>query len=388
MRLRHPSGRVVHLSYGANIRPARDLPAVVEQLDTYASAIRAKLGVDTLGVSLWLPPSLAAALAVDARARTRLRAELDARGLEVVTLSGVPYAEGGGEASSDTSRYVPDWSDPARLEYTLDLARILVDLLPDDAVRGAVTTLGLGRRRGWDTGKERSSARLLGRLSGGLAEVAWQTGRAVRVGFQPEPGCVLDSVADTIAALQRVDKDRIGVCLDLANLACTWQEPAEALDQLTDAHISVIRVQVAAAIEVANPVAAAETLRGYVEPDHQHQVTNPSGAYLDDLSQALGDFPPGPWRVRYHVPLHTAPAPPLAATTDVWRAALRHLMGGAQPGTDYLDVETETWDVLPPGERPTGPAALADGIAAELAYTKGELADLGLSPPAEACATH
>jgi sugar phosphate isomerase/epimerase len=384
MRLRHHSGRVVHLSHGINVHPVRDLPTLVDQLDTYAAAIRARLGVDTLGVSLWLPPTLAAALAVDGRARTRLRAELDARGLEVVTLSGVPYAEGGGEASSDSNRYAPDWSSPARLEYTLDLARVLIDLLPEDAVRGAVTTLGLGRRAGWDTAKEKNSARILGRLSSGLADLAWQTGRAVRVGFQPEPGCVLDTTADTVAALARIDKERLGVCLDLANLACTWEHPADAIDTLTEAGLSVIRVQVAAAVEVANPAAAAEALRGYVEPDHQHQVTNPSGAYVDDLSQALCDFPPGPWRVRYHVPLHIAPAPPLAATTDVWRSALRHLMGGDLPGTEYLDVETEAWDVLPPDERPQGAAALADGIAAELAYTRRELASLGLSPPAEA----
>jgi sugar phosphate isomerase/epimerase len=375
MRLRHHSGRIVHLSHGTNVRPARNLPAVVEQLDTYASAIRARLGVDTLGVSLWLPPTLAAALAVDGRARTRLRAELDARGLEVVTLSGVPYAEGGGEESSDQNRYSPDWSDPARLEYTLDLARILVDLLPEDAVRGAVTTLGLGRRVGWDIAKEKSCARLMGRLSAGLAEIAWQTGRAIRVGLQPEPGYVLDDAASTLAAFTRVDKDRIGVCLDLANLACTWEEPAEVLEAYADAGISVIRVQVSAALEVARPVTAAEALRGYVEAGRQHQVTNPAGAYVDDLSGALDDFPPGPWRVRYHVPLHTAPAAPLAATTQVWRAALQHLIGEAVPGTEYLEVETE-W--------PAGAATTADAIAAELAYTKEELGSLGLLPPTEA----
>jgi hypothetical protein len=59
-------------------------------------------------------------------------------------------------------------------------------------------------------------------------------------------------------------------------------------------------------------------------------------------------------------------------------------MGGALPETEYLDVETETWDVLPPGERPAGPTALAEAIAAELAYTRNELEGLGLSPPAEA----
>jgi sugar phosphate isomerase/epimerase len=366
MRLRHHSGRVVHLSHGtANLGPARNLRAVIDLLDTYASAVRARLGVDTLGVSLWLPPSLAAALAVDGRARTRLRAELDARGLEVVTLSGVPYAEGGGEA--------PDWSTQERLEYTLDLARILVDLLPDDADRGAVSTIGFGPRAGWDAGKERNCARILGRLSSGLTEVAWQTGRAVRVGFQPEPGYVLDGSAATVAALAQIDKERLGVSLDLANLACTWEHPAEALDTLADAGLSIIRVQVAAAIEVGQPVAAAETLRGYVDADHPHQVTNQAGAYLEDLSQALGEFPPGPWRIRYPVPLRTAPEPPLAATTDVWRAALRHLLGGDRPGTDCLDVEARSGDST-------------DGIAAELAYTQNELASLGLSPPAEACA--
>jgi sugar phosphate isomerase/epimerase len=370
MRLHHRSGRTIHLSHGVDIRPACTLDTVVDQLDTYAS-VRARLEVDVLGLSLWLPPTLAAALAVDTRARTRLRAELVARGLEVVTLSGVPYAEGGDEGPG---RHLPDWSDPARLEYTLDLARVLVDLLPDDMVRGAVSTLGFGRRDGWDAGKDKACARILGRLAGGLAEVAWQTGRAVRVGFQPEPGCVLDSAESTAAALTRVDRDRIGVCLDLANLACTWQDPAAALATLARARVAVIRVQVAAALEAADPVAAAETLRGYVEVDRAHPVTTPAGGCCDDLSQALGEFPDGPWRVRCRVPLHTMPAAPLAATTDFWRAALGQLTGGAEPATEHLDVQSDA--------RPAG----ADGVAAELAYVQAALSRLGLSVPARAWA--
>ena len=377
MRLRHRSGRIVHLSYGTNVRPARDLQAVVDQLDTYASAIRARLGVDTLGVSLWLPPTLAAALAVDGRARTRLRAELDARGLEVVTLSGAPYVEGGGE--TPITRHRPDWTSPARLEYTLDLARILVDLLPDDAVRGAVTTIGLGRRDGWDTGKERACSRLLRRLSAGLAEVAWQTGRAVRVGFQPGPGCVMDTAADTVAMLAAVDRERLGVSIDLANLACVWEHPADALDAYADAGISIIRVQIAAALGVPQPSAATDRLRGYVEPARRHPVTNPAGAYEDDLSQALGDLPPGPWRVRYRVPLHALPEPPLTTTAEVSRAALRHLLGGSQPATDYLDLDVPAWDGLPPAEQAD---STTDLIAAELAYTRRDLGDLGLDAPA------
>ncbi|AGZ39934.1 TIM barrel protein [Actinoplanes friuliensis] len=366
MRLRHHSGRVVHLSHGADERPARDLPGVVEHLDAYA-AVRERLAVDTLGVSLWLPPTLAAALAIDGRSRTRLRAELDARGLEIVTLSGAPYAEGG-----DEDPEVPDWSSPARLEYTLDLARVLTDLLPEDAVRGVVTTTGLGPREGWDDARQKAASRVLSRLSAGLAEVAWHRGRAVRVGFTPEPGFLLDDAASIIEAFARLDRERLGVWLDLDALACTWEDPADALDRLAAAGISVIGVKVAAALEAADPAAAAETLRSYVRPGRRHPVTNPAGGYADDLAQALENPLPGPWRVRYAVPVHTSPPEPLTATTEVWRAALRHLMAGEHPGTDYVDVHV----------------AHGTEAAAQLAYAKSALGELGLSPPAEACAVH
>jgi sugar phosphate isomerase/epimerase len=371
MRLRHHSGRVVHLSQGLHERSARDLPAVVEHLDAYA-AVRDRLAVDTLGVSLWLPPTLAAALAIDTRSRTRLRAELAARGLEVVTLSGVPYAEGGVEdPTAVPGGGDPDWSHPARLEYTLDLARILTDLLPEDAVRGAVSTVGLGLRVGWDPAKQKAATRILSRLSAGLAEVAWSTGRAVRVGFQPAPGAVLDDAESIVTAFARLDRERLGVCLDLANLACTWQDPVAALDRLGAAGVSVIRVRIAAALEAADPVAAAQALRQYVEPGHPHPVTTPAGEYVPDLAEALDAPPAGPWRVLFPVPLDNPPAAPLSATTEVWQAALRHLMAGAYPGTEYLAVD-----------------AAADSGAGELAYAKSALGELGLSPPAEACAAH
>ena len=379
MRLRHRSGRLVHLSSGIDVHGTRDFAAVVERIDAYATEVRARIDADALTVSLWLPPTLAAALAVDGRLRTRLRAELDARGLEVVTLSGMPYAGGGGENPTDE----PDWSDPARLEYTLDLARVLTDLLPDDAVRGAVTTIGLGRRAGWDDAKEKACGRILGRLSGGLAEVAWHTGRAVRVGLQPEPGNVLDATDQTIAALAGVGRDRIGICLDLANLACTWEDPADALDRLAEAGLSVIQVRIAAAVELRDPWAGAEALRGYLPAGERCPVTNAEGAFLESVPASADEFPPGPWRVRRYVPLAETPPAPLAATTEVWRAALRHLMGGAQPGTEYLDVHAAPRDATPP-ERPAGAPAPADSIGSELAYASHELGNLGLTPPAQA----
>jgi sugar phosphate isomerase/epimerase len=247
MRLRHPSGRIVHLSCEIAPRPVSNLPALVDHLDTYG-AVRARLGADRLGVNLWLPPSLAAALAVESRARTRLRAELDARRLEVVTLSGAPFVEGGGEQPAEAlqSEAQPAWTEPARREYTLDLARILLDLLDSDAVRGAVSTIGFGPRAGWAEAADKASLGILRRLSAGLADLAWQNGRAVRVGFQPGPGFVLDTPEQTIAACSRIDRERLGVCLDLGHVARTWADPAAGIEAITDAGLSVIEVRLAA----------------------------------------------------------------------------------------------------------------------------------------------
>lgn len=237
MRLRHPSGRIVHLSCGISLDHAEDVSTAIDRLDAANSALRGHFGTGPLAVALRLPYRLAAALADDGRARTRLRTELDARGLEVVTLSGAPGIEGG--AADPT-----DWSDPARVRHTLDLARILVDLIPFEEVRGAIATCGLGRADEWDEGREKAGARHLSRLSGGLADLAWRVGRAVRAGFQPGPGKVLDSPEQTVAALSRIDKDRLGICLDLVTVLRDWPGPEAGIDRITDAGLSVITARI------------------------------------------------------------------------------------------------------------------------------------------------
>jgi sugar phosphate isomerase/epimerase len=388
MRLRHRDGQTVHLGYCTNVHPAEDLAGVVAQLDTYALPVRQRLDVDVLGLGLWLAAPVAAGLAADPAAVARLRAELDARGLEVVTLNGFPYASFHAPEVKKAV-YRPDWTTPERLAYTLDLARVLVGLLPDDAARGSVSTLPLGWRDGWDEQRSTAATRMLGRLAGGLTEIAWRTGRAVRVGFEPEPGCVVETTRQAAALLSRVDTDRLGVCLDLAHLACAWERPAEALATLAAAGLPVVKVQVSAALEATDPVGAAGALRGWVEPRFLHQTRSAQvarsadpahpGYAADDLDAALAAELPGPWRVHYHVPLHADPQPPLTSTVPVLREALRELFGGARAGCDQLDVETYTWGVLPAHLRPDGPDGLADGIASELAFARGELLALGLS---------
>ncbi|MEU7929742.1 metabolite traffic protein EboE [Micromonospora sp. NPDC049107] len=388
MRLRHSGGETVHLGYCTNVHPAEDLAGILAQLDTYAVPVRQALGSDLLGLGLWLAAPVAAELAADPAPRRRLRAELDARGLEVVTLNGFPYAAFQAPVVKQDV-YHPDWTTEQRLTYTLDLARVLADLLPDDAARGSISTLPLAWRRPWSTDLADAARRRLDALAAGLADVQRDTGREVRVAFEPEPGCVVESTGQAAALLSGMDTDRMGVCLDLAHLACAWEEPAAALDRLRAAGLPVVKVQVSAAVEAADPAGGADALRRWVEPRFLHQtrsagcagVADPADeAYAaDDLDEALDRELPGPWRVHYHVPLHAPPEEPLGSTLPVLRAALRALFEGPVAGCDHLDVETYTWGVLPAARRPGTDAELAAGIAAELAFARDELVGLGLT---------
>ncbi|MEW2431405.1 metabolite traffic protein EboE [Micromonospora sp. NPDC047644] len=388
MRLRHAGGETVHLGYCTNVHPAEDLAGILGQLDTYAVPVREALGSDLLGLGLWLAAPVAAELAADQTLRRRLRTELDARGLEVVTLNGFPYAAFQAPVVKQDV-YHPDWTTEQRLTYTLDLARVLADLLPDDAARGSISTLPLAWRQPWDTDRADAARRRLDQLAAGLADVQRDTGREVRVAFEPEPGCVVESTGQAAALLSGMDTERLGVCVDLAHLACAWEEPAEALDRLRAAGLPVVKVQVSAAVEAADPARDAEALRRWVEPRFLHQTRGAGCAGLadpaeptyaaDDLDEALDRALPGPWRVHYHVPLHAPPEEPLGSTLPVLRAALRALFDGPTAGCDHLDVETYTWGVLPAARRPGTDGELSAGIAAELAFARDELVGLGLT---------
>jgi hypothetical protein len=383
MRLRHRDGRTVHLSYCTNVHAAEDLAGVLALLDEYAVPVRENLGSDLLGLGLWLAAPVASALAADATARRRLRAALDSRGLEVVTLNGFPYAAFQ-QPVVKYAVYRPDWTEPARLAYTLDLARVLVDLLPEDAARGSISTLPLAWREPWTAERADACRRHLDALASGLAALERDTGRVVRVAFEPEPGCVIETTRQAGTVLSTMDTERLGICLDLAHLACAWEEPAAALAGLRAAGLPVVKTQVSAALESADPVRDADVLRRYVEPRFLHQTRGRAGLSTDDLDEALrtgGE--PQRWRVHYHVPLHAAPEPPLRTTTGVLADALRELLGGPHAECDHFDVETYTWGVLPDEQRPETPAGLAAGIAAELAYASGLMEALGMTRPQE-----
>jgi hypothetical protein len=82
--------------------------------------------------------------------------------------------------------------------------------------------------------------------------------------------------------------------------------------------------------------------------------------------------------VHFHVPVHAELEAPLSSTRTELVAALDGLVGGEHPRTDHLEVETYTWSVLPPEQRPRDDAGLVAGLAAELRWVGDRLTELGL----------
>ena len=80
-----------------------------------------------------------------------------------------------------------------------------------------------------------------------------------------------------------------------------------------------------------------------------HQVVEQRGAarrQFPDLDEALRDETDGHWRIHFHVPLFTREYDGLGSTQDDVRSVLT--AARATGFTRHLEIETYTWDVLPP----------------------------------------
>jgi hypothetical protein len=300
-----------------------------------------------------------------------------------VTLNGFPYGDFGAPVVKHAV-YRPDWSEAARAVYTRDLAVVLARLLPDDVSEGSISTLPLGWAGRWDAQRTALARRLMERLGDRLDFLEHRTGKHVRIGFEPEPGCVVESTSDAVEHLAGLDPRHFGVCLDCCHLAVAGEDPTTALRLLDRARIPVVKVQASCAVE-ADPGApgALDRLRDFDERRFLHQVRTVSHGSLlgtDDLGEALdGGLPTDDaWRVHFHVPVHAPAPPPLRSTQPELRSALTGLLGGDVARTSHVDVETYTWEVLPEQVRPTDDDGLVAGLADELAWTRDHLIDLGL----------
>ncbi|OSC36688.1 metabolite traffic protein EboE [Mycobacterium decipiens] len=364
------------LSYCSNVVAADTLLLLEQQLLSVFAVARDRAGLDQLGVGLWLPARTMTRLADDRRARRRLAAILADNGLAVVTMNAFPYGVFHG-GSVKHAVYQPDWTTPKRLEYTRNCAEVLNDLLTDTE-HGTISTLPLGWSDPWDDDADAKARHSLSTLSDELRRIENGSGHRIRLAVEPEPGCVIGSCGDALDWFARavegddVDPRYVGLCLDTCHLAVMHEDPVDVLAGLAEVGVEVVKIQASNAIQISDLAAKGldEAFAEFGNSPYLHQVNGIDADghpwFRDDFSLEDPSTPrSGSARVHYHVPLHLSPPAPLSNTSQVLVDVMDMLRDGSLPGPIDIEIETYTWDVLPPSLRS---GSLAEDIAAEIRW--------------------
>ncbi len=388
--------RLGHLTYCTNIHAGESWAEVREALRRHLPEVKATLApAQPMGVGLRLSAAAARSLE-DPAAFAELRGLLDGGGFYVFTINGFPYGAFHGERVKEGA-YRPDWSDAARLRYTNALAELLAALLPDD-MAGSISTVP-GTFKPWAAGREQ---RIVDNIVGHVAhlvDVEQRTGKTIVLALEPEPCCLLETIAETVAffensllarpaverlaaltglttaAAQDALHRHLGVCYDVCHAAVEFEEPGASIAALRSAGIQIAKLQLSAALKIPRvEPATVEQLRPFDEPVYLHQVVarRPDGLtrYLD-LNDAFADAQRAQgaeWRIHFHVPIFLGALERFSTTQDFLSEILT--LHRNDPVCDQLEVETYTWDVLPEQHRNVGVGA---AIARELSWVRDQL---------------
>jgi len=397
-----------HLTYCTNIHPGESWAEVFSALAAFVPAVKARVCPEA---------PFAVGLRLSARAATellapgeldRLRGFLAERALYVPTINGFPHGAFHGVAVKQTV-YLPDWRDRARLAYTCDLADILAALVPE-AGTGSISTVPGGFRpaiRG-PADVERIASHLREHAAH-LHRIGERTGKTISLALEPEPCCYLETARDAVAffeshlftresiarfaalagsslsVAEQALRRHLGVCYDACHGAVLHEDPAAALGELHRAGIRVGKLQLTTGLEVDFAALGTDqaarrgllrALRPFAEGVYLHQVVarTPEGLYRAlDLPEALAEAERDPssltvWRIHFHVPVFREAMGPFRNTQPFLRDLLAIVK--QQHISDTLEVETYTWDVLPPEHRTE---SVSDAIARELDWVRGRL---------------
>jgi hypothetical protein len=378
----------LHLTYCTNIHPADGWDAVHANLRRVAPALKSRLSPGgRFGIGLRLSAREATEL-LAGRALDEFRAFLDAEGLYVALINGFPYGPFHGTPVK-AEVYAPDWRDDARVKYTLNLIKILGELVPE-GVDGGVSTAPLSYKP-WVRADDRAAwetiTKNVARVAEALIRLRRERGTIIHLDIEPEPDCLLETSDETVQFFERwllpigaaelattfgmsADEARahllehVRVCFDCCHCSVEYEAPRAALARLAHAGIQVGRVQLSSALDVAFPSDRAEAarlasrLQPFADPVYLHQVIERADTRVrqfHDLDQALvarqqssemsGDDAARQWRIHFHVPLFTSAYEGLGSTQQDVRTVIQAAQ--QTPFTRHLEIETYTWDVLP-----------------------------------------
>jgi hypothetical protein len=393
MQLNHS----LHLAYCTNIHRGESWAETFASLKDHTLAVRDQVCPRRpFAIGLRLSNHAAMALS-DPSTRLEFRRWLDKNNCYIFTINGFPFGSFHGTRVKEQV-YAPDWTSHERLGYTNLLFDLLAYFLPP-GVEGSVSTLpGSFKEFRPSLDALKVIRQNLWRCVEHIDRVSQQTGRKLHLGLEPEPLCLLESSAETIHFFdhlraehprdERLDR-HLGVNYDTCHFAVEFEEPENALGCLVHHGIKISKIHLSSALKVTPTPEARAELKKYSDDVYLHQVVecDASGnrSIFRDLPDALRYQPTeaeaganagsnAEWRIHFHVPLHAPAAPPFENTSDHLLGVL-DLLAECPEICSHLEMETYTWEVLPPGLKSQN---VVDQLAAEYQWTLAHLKERGL----------
>ncbi|ACK70710.1 conserved hypothetical protein [Gloeothece citriformis PCC 7424] len=373
-----------HLTYCTNIHPGETWEEVFQQLKKHIPPLKTRLSPqEDFGIGLRLA-DIAAKELLEADHLSQFQSWLSQNHLYVFTLNGFPFG-GFHDQIVKEQVYAPDWSKRSRLAYTLRLIEILAALLPE-GIEGSISTLPLSYKPWWSKYKSSSETILkessfnLAFLTSEMVEIRNKTGKLIHVSLEPEPDGLIENTAELIYFFQNwllpiggeylalrlkisqsnaetLLKNHIRLCYDTCHFAVEYEQPDLVIKHCQEAGIKLGKIQLSTAIQVQlnseKREKIKERLYPFAESTYLHQVIErwEDGTlhHYHDLSAALPQLEQSQaqeWRIHFHVPLFIRNYQLLQSTQEDLSTVLSLLKDN--PICDHLEIETYTWDVLPP----------------------------------------
>lgn len=375
-----------HLTYCTNIHPGESWAEVFRNLSTYLPPLKQQLSPNKpFGIGLRLSNHASKELQEQQQLQ-KFNNWLQQQGLYVFTINGFPY---GGFHHQEVKDKVhsPDWTSAERRDYTIRLAHILAELLPE-GMEGSISTSPITYKP-WQLELEEAKIKHnhsqalehLLQVIKNLVELQQRTGKTLHLDLEPEPDGLLENSDEVIhffeeallpqgteylqrhlqlntAEAEAAIRRHLQLCYDVCHFALAYEQPAETFTKLQAAGIKVGKIQLSAALQSVLPEDVekrgelAETLASFAESTYLHQVVERDKegklTHYPDLTFALQHIrkpAAAEWRTHFHVPLFTEHYHGLNSTQQQVAEVLDILR--REHICSHLEVETYTWDVLP-----------------------------------------
>lgn len=383
-----------HLAYCTNVHCGEDWAETFDSLRRYTLRVKERVKPDgRYAIGLRLSDRAARELSEPAQL-LEFQRWLERHDCYVFTINGFPFGQFHGTRVKEQV-YLPDWSDPRRLDYTKRLFDLLAALAPPDVEGSVSTSPGSFKEFVSSKEQERLMRDNIWRCVEHIAGLSERTGRRFHLGVEPEPFGWFENSAETVAFFGRIRDEHpddprldahLGVNYDACHFAVEFEEPAAALKLFRAHGIRVSKIHISNALKLRPGADSLKQLAAFDDDVYLHQVIirHPDGSLVRfrDLPQALSSneasepaAPDDEWRVHFHVPLHSESTGTLSTTADHVLGLMKLLQ--TEPHLcSHLEMETYTWAVLP---GPLRSRDVTEQIVAEYDWTLRELQSHGLA---------